>query len=230
MNRRRTLAALAATTFAFALTGCGEDGPSREPAAADADNMPIAEASLLTLDDFPSGWEAVPTNEADEQDSEKSREAIAECMGVDYEALYSDGSGRAQSPDFTSEYDEEVSVSVTVYDDVASAEEPFDLGSSAEFRDCSADVAGESIEEAADEAGEDAEIGDISLNEISFDDFGDETSAFRATIPISVQGFEVEALLDAVFVRVDRAIISISSSLLRAVSSRARCSAIAPWV
>lgn len=212
MNRRPTLALFASLSLALSGCGGGDDGSARETAAPNAANMPVAEASLLTLGDFPSGWEAVPADEADQQDTEESREAIVSCMGVEYEELYSDGSGRADSPDFTSEFDEVVSVSVTVYDEVADAEAPFELGASAEFRDCSADVAAESIQRAADESGEDAEIGDISLNEISFDKFGDSTSAFRATIPIAVSGFEVEAVIDAVFIRVDRAIIAISSS------------------
>jgi hypothetical protein len=217
---------LAAALCALAVlgVGCGDDdeGGTGEPEqSAPADNGPdghahspdpadlaIADASLLTLDDFPAGWEAQPAE--DDGDDRESQTRIAECVGVDYEDLYSGDSGAsAESPTFVSGNDEEISSTVKVATDERWAANAFEIAAQPKFRECLLEETTTAVEEAA--AGEDFEFGDPSINEISFDDYGDGTLAFRLTIPVEAEGFSLEVTTDFILVRVGRAQTTVSA-------------------
>lgn len=211
--------------LAVLLTGCGREDEAADSSRPDeggqseAENdddvqapspadQAVAEAALLTLDDFPAGWEAQPADE-DEEDEETQRR-IAECVGVAYEDLYQgDSSATADSQKFVSTDDSEVSNSVNVGADEDWAANAFEIASRPEFRECTIDETRKAIDEAAEE--EDLEVGELSLNEISFDDYGDDTLAFRLTIPLEVQGLSLEATGDFVLVRVGRALTTVTT-------------------
>lgn len=189
------------------------DEPEEEtsPSSPDPADLKIAEAALLTLADFPVGWEAVPA-EDDDQDVE-GQEEIAECIGVDYDELYDGSNAEAQSPAFTNEDDEDVSVEVTVDATEEEMAEAFAIAASPEFRECVTEAAGDAMEEAfADAEDEGAEVGDITLNEVSLGSYGDETVAFRLTIPIEMEGFNLEATGDFAVVRVGRGMTFLDST------------------
>lgn len=185
-------------------TAPGTPSESASPTEVDPGDQAIAEAALLTLQDFPPGWEASPADEEDD-DARENREFIATCMGVDYDDLYNDSNAKADSPDFTSENDEELSVSVQVDSSEESMATAFELASRPEYRECVAEGLSDILEEQAEEADEDVEIGELTLNELSAGSFGDDTVAFRATVPMEVQGFNLDVTMEFVVVRVGRA-------------------------
>ena len=122
MTLKKSTAALA--VLAAMVTGCGgEDAKSadrkdeRSSASAaptpNATDAAIAQASLLTLSDFPAGWEAKAPDQDD--DDEDAQRRLADCVGVPFEDLDQRGHrSKAESKDFVSEDDDEISNSVAV--------------------------------------------------------------------------------------------------------------------
>ncbi|MBS4752242.1 hypothetical protein KG112_05395 [Nocardioides sp. zg-ZUI104] len=178
------------------------------PASPSPADIALAEAALLTLSDFPAGWESVPQPEEDGDDT-KEREKIANCVGVSYDTLYSDANAEAESPDFTNEDDETVSVRVVVDTDESTTIENFGIVASPKYRECVSKYMGEAVEESMNDQ-KDGKVGNLSLNEVSLGNHGDQTVAFRVTIPIEVQGFNLEATGDFALVRVGRALTNVS--------------------
>lgn len=83
-----------------------------------------------------------------------------------------------------------------------------------ESSSCYADTVGALIEDAVanppegEERPDNLELGDPTFNEMSFGAFGDESIAFRVTIPLSVDGFDVDVYIDIVNVRVGRVVLT----------------------
>jgi hypothetical protein len=208
---------LIAATLAFTFTGCGGssgDANSKKPSDAQTSSSPtanpsnaadqaIAEDSVLVLSDFPSGWEG-KVSDSDDEDATDRR--IAKCAGFDYETYYKSNSGDAESKDFTSSDDETISNEVTLQADETHAASSFDIASGDKFRECFEKEAQRYIEKAAKDEGEkDFKIGKATINELSFDSFGDESVAYRLTIPVSGQGMDVDIYTDYIVIRVGRA-------------------------
>lgn len=208
--------------LAFAAAGCGGGSdtktnsgtPSNSASTSSPTANPsngadqaIAEGSVLVLGDFPSGWEAKAPDE-DKDDAANHR--IAKCMGVDYDELYGGTSGDADSKDFENSDDESISNSVQVSPDDARAERAFALASTDKFPECLLSEAEDYIKKAAADKG-DVKVGKLSFNQLSFNNFGDESIAYRLTIPMSTQGFDIDVIGDFVLVRVGRATTLISS-------------------
>lgn len=177
--------------------------PTQEATEVGPADQAIADAALLTLQDFPPGWEAAP---ADDTEDEESQREIAECVGVDYEDLYGDQFAEAESPDFTSENDEEVSNMVSLAVDEQQAADSFEIAARPEFSECVVDSLTASVEE-----DDDVEVGEITINQLSFGSYGDQTLAFRMTIPLSAEGISIEATGDVVIVRIGRATTQVRS-------------------
>jgi hypothetical protein len=193
------------------------DTPAGQPtitpeddSAPDPADQAIAEAALLTLQDFPVGWEAAPGEKDD--DDRAGRESIAECVGVEYDQLYDDANTEADSPTFTSENDSEVDHSVSLAGDEADMTEAFEIASTPEFRECAAESVREAVAKSSEDSGDDVSVGQISLNELSVGSFGDQTVAYRVTIPIEAEGFSLEAKLEVAIVRVGRAQSNITAT------------------
>jgi hypothetical protein len=215
--------ALALVSVALVAVGCGGDDeqgddaksdptsvretedPEDEPSPDPADQA-IADASLLSLDDFPPGWESESDDSDD--DSEESQQRIADCVGVEFEVLYG-SSAEAESPNFVSSDDVEISNIVKLASDEEAAARAFDIASGPEFGECMAAELTDVIKEAAADE-DDIAVGEPSLNEMSFGDYGDGTLAYRLTIPMETQGLSVEVVGDFVVVRVGRAQTTLS--------------------
>lgn len=183
--------------------------PSSSPTIDPADQK-IAESALLELSDFPIGWVSEPADKTDEDDEAGQRD-IAKCMGVAFEDLYPQTNAEAESPDFTSENDETVSAKVTIDPTDEVTINRFELTASEKFRQCSADGVVKGMKETFEDAeNEGATIGEVTLNNVSIGSYGDDTVAFRMTIPYAVQGFNAEVTGTFVIVRVGRAQTSVS--------------------
>ncbi|MBO9522773.1 MAG: hypothetical protein J7518_14670 [Nocardioidaceae bacterium] len=207
-------AAAVLVVLAALVSGCGSEGPKSSGSGpttpvekADPADVAIAKGSLLVLADLPSGWEA--TTLGDEDEDKKARHHIATCMGVAYEDLYAKSSeATAHSKTFESEDDDEISNNVVVTEDEARAKSIFALISSEKYRACALTEVKAGIKKNIDD---DVKLGTISLNEVSFDEYGDETTAFRVTANLETQGTSVEVALDYVAVRVGRAATTVTA-------------------
>lgn len=221
MRFRRTAACLVAS-LAVGTVGCAneagsdsspstsgdgataqEQGDSRSDADRQADEA-VADATLLTLDDFPAGWEEVPAT--DDEDDDDLQTEIAECLDVDPAELTA--ANPSASSTFASPDDEEVSAKVSLTpssEDTSRALEimRYDAAPGCYGQGVKALLAERLV--AADDVPEGLEIGEPTFNRLSFEDLGDDSVAFRLTIPVSLQSFNVDVYIDLVVVRVGRA-------------------------
>lgn len=178
-------------------------GDQRSDAERQEDEA-IAETALLTLDDFPAGWEAVPAE--DNEVDDELRADLDRCVEVDDDGLDQDNPS-ARSPTFTSSNGEEVVASVSLTPSSGDARRALKILRSDAAPGCYAEALQAQIARNldSDELPEDVEVGEPTFNRISFESLGDGSVAFRATLPVSVGGFDVDLYADIVFVRVGRA-------------------------
>ncbi len=205
------------------LAGCSSDNdpdgagesPQDQPAADDprteeqrAADEAAAATMVLMLADFPAGWESTPPEEENPDDDRFDAE-LAECLGVDLSVIQGNNP-KAESPTFTSPNDEEVTSEVTFTATPEDAIEALAVRRGPEALSCYEDTIGAQIEDAVanppegEETPDNLELGDPTINEMSFGAFGDESIAFRVTIPLSADGFNVDLYIDVVNVRVGR--------------------------
>jgi len=183
-----------------------QDNSDAEQTAADREaDEAIAESALLTLDDFPPGWEAAPAND-DEPDSDVLAD-VADCLGVS-EAELDPDNPKATSPTFTSSDDEEVTSEVTLTPSSGDASRALEILKSDAAPGCYAEaikaLVGRNLV-ASDDVPENVTVGEPTFNRMSFESLGDDSVAFRTTIPVTVESLDVDLYVDFVFVRVGRA-------------------------
>lgn len=206
------------------VTSCasGDDEAASSPATTTPDTRPelgadqaAAQAALLTLSDFPAGWSEVPAD--DEGDDDADRE-VAACVGQTGDSIIDTGEAEASTGDFT-DPEGNVTISETVglavsADDatsqLAALDEPGVTGCiQSAFRDFIADQI-DNPPTPADSLPEGASVGDVTFGRLNVTSVGDQTVAYRATIPISVEGFNVDFYIDVVLVRVGRSIAALN--------------------
>jgi hypothetical protein len=183
------------------------DGGGHGSESRQEDDEAIAEAVLLTIDDFPTGWEAEPIDD-DEADVSLD-EDIGHCLGVDDDQRELDGA-HASSPTFTSPRDEQVTASVVF---ASSSDEPrrrFQSLHAPETPGCFASAF--EAQARPDGLPEGVEVGEPTFDWLPFDSLGDDAVAIRGTLPFTVDGVDVALHGGAVFVRVGRAVITITFS------------------
>jgi hypothetical protein len=186
-------------------TSATEQGAGDEQSDAERrEDEEAAEAALLVLDDFPAGWEAEPAEEDDDAEDADIRAALDDCLGVDESEPDTDNPS-ASSPTFTSPDDEEVTAEVTLTPSAGDARRTIERLESDAAPGCYADAIGAVIERNLQDSGgmqDDVELGEPTVERIPFERLGDGTVAFRSTLPVSVQGTDLELFFDTVFVRV----------------------------
>jgi hypothetical protein len=187
------------------LAGASTADDSRSEAERQADEDDAA-AMLLTIDDFPPGWEERPAPEGDEgSDSDDLQTDLADCLGVDRDEVDSDNPD-AMSPTFRSSDDERVGVMVAFTPSTDAASDVLDRLADDDAVACYGDAVRSDLAEglATVEAPDGVEVGDPTFERLSFPSVGDESVAFRATVPFSAGGVDVELYVDYAVVRVGR--------------------------
>lgn len=221
MRARRAVPAIAAIVLATGVA-CGGDGRDEADdsgstdttAGASRDDDPrtdserqadeaSAQAMVLTLDDFPPGWEEGPAD--DEEADEELQADLARCLGVDPAAMNPDNP-RATSPAFVSSEDQEVGSEVAFTPSVEDASRPFDILAADDAPECYAQAAQDAIELNTEREGlpEGVEFGEPTFSRLSYATLGDESLAFRITLPVAARGLDVDLYLDFVVARVGR--------------------------
>lgn len=226
MRRQTALVATVATALAVLLVaGCGaggggsgravdlDDDRTEEQLAAD---RAAAEQALLVLADFPPGWTAAPRDDdaGEEDEGPQLDSELADCLDVD-EALL--GESRVEAKSDTFSFDEaEVEAEVSVLPTRAYADEVVRALNRPEARGCFENVFVEVIEYSLQDPAEGEELpegvsfGDVRLDDLDFADLGEDSRAFRVSMPIRIELLSIDLYFDLVFIRVGRAIGTVS--------------------
>ena len=187
--------------------GTAATEPATSEAADDRDRAAdeaTAREAVLTLDDFPPGWdEDPPEPESDDDDMSAS---LAECLGIDEAELDRDNPS-ANSPTFTSPTGQEVDVRVTLTAAPSEARRTMEIMSDDAAPGCLSDSMQSLIAQnlLAEDVPDGLEVGDPTVDTTSFEGLGDESLTFRVTVPYGYRGAESAVYLDSTFVRVGRA-------------------------
>jgi hypothetical protein len=192
------------------VVGCGggSSGSEAQTVIEDEDQR-RAEAALLTLADFPSGWTAPGDDGEDGKDVTE-----APC----FEDIRPDRSqltvtGHAESGNFETE-DAWVNSTASVYRTEEEARAAFEGGRDAllsdEFAGCLRDVFAEALAEEENDV--EIEVGEASSNEIAIPDVGAQGStALRVEIPLDVDGEAAAAYMEFIGLEEGRTIGSLST-------------------
>lgn len=189
------------------------DAPATSESSAseqdlDAD-LVAAQAAVLTLADFPSGWSELATSDDASDAQDELNRARAECFGGSSEGLL-EGDARAETDEFVSP--DEVTVSqvvlVTASDDEAVA--LFEGFVEPEVPTCLAEVYNDQIDNLLADAPAGTEVGEITVGALNVTPVGDEATALRVTVPVSADGLSVEVVLDLVLTRSGRTLSGLS--------------------
>ena len=181
-------------------TAPGESDEPDEPAETDAPAQDVAadtaaaEAALLTLSDFPAGWSEVP--DEDDDSNQELQEEVHECLGPDAVELINSET-KAQTGSFTDPDDEStVDETVALAPTLESAEAYMAGGSADGVAECLTTVYREGFAELVADAEEmqGAELGEITVGALNVGEIGEDNFAYRITVPISVQGLNVDFL------------------------------------
>lgn len=219
---RRIVAVLALALLA----GCGSakdqdtsaDGASPPPTERDAPatttttqdvaaDASAAENALLTLSDFPAGWSEEPA-EDDDPSNEALQNRVRDCFGPTSAELF-DADASAETGKFTdpaddSTIDQRITITATV--DLAEA---FMAAASADgVAECLTAAYRDELPAVLAEAQgtEGYEVGDITAATLNVGDIGEESVAYRVTVPINVQFLTVSLIGDVVLVRKGRSV------------------------
>lgn len=180
------------------------------PNAVDEGDRAILDAAQLKLTDFPTGWSAVPSEDDEDVDDDlsRARSEFVGCVGAETDEMLDLGGPKASTDDFTSPGGDTVNQTVAVVDE-ATAVDFMSRFVADGVAECLTNTARGVVEAgfAADpEAPDDVVIGDVTVGRLNIAPVGDESAAYRITIPISAGGFDLEVYIDMVAVRVDRAL------------------------
>ncbi|HEY7070784.1 MAG TPA: hypothetical protein VH479_11755 [Acidimicrobiales bacterium] len=168
-----------------------------------------ADSMLLTLDDFPDGWTAVPAAPEDRVRIDPAD--LARCVGAGDAPAIID-LPHAATPTFVSPGGDAVIAQVFLAPDDTDPRRMIDLLRDEAAPGCYA----EGYQAAVDDlpAGEgfaaDVELGTVTGVRLPYTPFGNTTVAWRISIPLTVEHENVNLYIDSVVTRVDRAIVSVT--------------------
>jgi hypothetical protein len=217
---------LLAAVAGVAVTQDGDAGPDVTASLqVDPEDQAIADAAVLTPADMPSGWEAAPPEvearwRAEAEDLDR---AMADCLGADVSEL-EDDSPSAQSAfvNAEEENDERVVSKVTAFATESEARAVTDRFRGDAAQHCYAAGIEQQIAEGAGDGvtlltgrtlpGDEVEVGESTVAELYWEflqggywkTVTDDSVALRVTVPLSVDGVDVDVSADVAFVRKGR--------------------------
>lgn len=182
MMKRRVMVLAAAAGAMVVLAGCGGEGEATST-PVDPEEDAIAEAVLLRLTDFPTGWAETPPD--DEED-----DTFDECAADESPMT----TARAETGNFGRGGGDSVSQMVAVFPTAADANSAADLARS--IVECVAEKLN------AGEADDDeVEVVEATFAEVSFPALAERTYAYRIAMELRVDGGDgtIGAYLDLVY-------------------------------
>jgi hypothetical protein len=214
---------LVAVVTAVGLVACGSDsGDSGGPVSLEdtrteaqlADDRAAAGRALLVLDDFPPGWTAEPREEDIDDEAPDLEVQMAECLEVD-PALMGEAAVEVDSDTFSFD-GAEVESNVAILPTVAYADDTVAAFFKPQAQSCFEDVFRDVMEYTLANPGEGevlpegVSFGEIQLDDLDFPDVGEDSRAFRVSMPIRMGLLSIDLYYDLVFVRVGRAMGSVT--------------------
>jgi hypothetical protein len=185
------------------LSACGgSDKEGSDTATTEAPTAPetviaeedqeLAEASLLRLSDFPTGWRA-----SESDDDEDDATALEECFKPDFEGVTV--TGRAESDDFKSGTNTEASSVAAVYSTPAGTEKVFSQFTDGTLADCMVSY----LKEQSPPEG--TKITNVEAGQLSFPPVGEASDARQIVVEVESEGLTPSIYLDLVGIREGRA-------------------------
>ena len=189
-------------------TDSTDDGSTVDIAA----DQQAAEDAILVLSDMPSEWVDTDDDADDAPDDVDvaSEAVLADCFGLDpaiVEGDETDGEPTADSEFESPEGDLSVSSDVQVNPTASEGEDAMAALKGDDAAACFRDGF-EAFAEASDVGG----VGAVSVEPLEFEPLGDQSVAFRITIPIKTDEGTVVLLTDAVYATKGRASVSMEFS------------------
>lgn len=178
--------------------GSGDEGSSGDGTSSveiDAAAQERAEAIVLELADFPTGWRASAAEE-DEEGAEKLRE----CVGVDYSDL--NRIGEATSQDFARDQSE-VSSDTAVFADEGQASAWMDEYTGGMNGSGAEDCFQKTVEDSFNEQNRtDVKLGEVDVGQLSFTPPPDvdESAAWQVVVPVEITSGAGEGLTPNVYI------------------------------
>lgn len=202
-------------TTADSVTGPTSDVPSDTDLEAEE---AFAEAELLTLSDMPLGWTEDPVDGDDTPNDEvaAARRDFVGCVGTDGDKMFDFARTVAATGTFTSP-DSATVVHTIAIDDDATVDQFMSSFSAEGVETCLADnigpvlAAGMANPDPADPLPDDLTFGDATVERLDVAQAGDETFAYRITMPLTLDGVDVKLFVDLVATRVGNAVSGIEA-------------------
>ena len=195
------------TTSSSAASSTSSSAVSQDVAADKA----LAQAALLKLSDFPTGWTSTPSTS--NQGSQAIDKQLMSCLHVSPQFLDSNNPTNVDSPDFSDANGNTASNSVTYEASASTVQSQFAILTSSTFVPCVQAAVNAEILYAiqhpsnpSDTVPSGLTFGNPTVAQMSFPTLGDQTVAYRVTVPIMYQGLSPDAYVDFVAIQKGRAV------------------------
>jgi hypothetical protein len=189
-------------TPAATTAGSSTASTTTAPAVDNSADQAIADAGVLRLSDFPSGWTSKAAEDTDDEDT-------LDCGN--YKDLRDKAVATADSPAFDQEDNSNLRQVVLVWPTEADAREVMNLFSQQDFIDCVGDTYEDRLKKAYDEQGEGLKLGDVEVSTLRVEDHGDESTGIRVATEVGKDSISVDVTADVNILRVGRAVSLITA-------------------
>ena len=190
---------------------CTGGGSGDGDDAARAADQAVADSAVLDDGDFGREWEQLPPAGGQRP---RSQRAIARCLDQDPDVLYPSDEPTADSPVFVSPDDQEVSSRIFLASTEQRARRRFAVLTSTDARDCLAEELQRYLEDEDPFPRQTVEIGEVQVVGQRVPDMGDESVAYRISVPLTADRGEVDMHVSHVLVRVGRALLTVQATSL----------------
>jgi hypothetical protein len=200
-----------ASTSASTSSSTSANGPAQNVAADRA----LAAAANLKLSDFPTGWTSNPSQNSVDANEKQLNEQLSSCLHISLALFKANDPASADSPEFDDSNGDTAQSSIDYQASESQLQTMISVVQGARFPSCMTatikslitnEFAHPSNPSSTLPAG--ATVGNVTFSPMSFPTYGDASSAFRMTVPISYRGLNFSGYFDIVFVKKGRAAIS----------------------
>lgn len=174
-----------------------------------------AQAALWKLSDFPTGWTSQPQTQ--DSSNQKIDAQISSCLGATVSFLQQSGPASASSPDFGDTNNDTASEQVVVQSSVSRLSADFALVKSDRFPRCFAQAVNTFIKgeiahpsDPTNTLPAGATIGKVTISSMSFPAIGDQSLAYRVTLPISFKGLDIPFYVDLIAAQKGRSVAAMT--------------------